>query len=155
MDFPSRNLWRWSIDTAKKSVTETQLDDRPAEFPRVADRVIGQKYRYGYMMSQVRNRESGNSTSAILKYDNDQSKREQIELRSGISAGEPVFVPSENSKFEDDGFLMTYIYDATSDQSQFVIYDAATMDSNPIASIDLPRIPDGFHGSWIPSAVAH
>ncbi|MBA03692.1 MAG: dioxygenase [Gammaproteobacteria bacterium] len=155
MDFPSPNLWRWSIDTTKKSVTETQLDDRPAEFPRVADRVVGQKYRYGYMMSPAGNRESNNSTSAILKYDNDHSKRKQIELRSGITAGEPVFVPSENSKFEDDGFLMTYIYDATSDQSQFVIYDAATMDSNPIASIDLPRIPDGFHGSWIPSAVAH
>ena len=155
MDFPSPNLWRWSIDTTKKSVTETQLDDRPAEFPRVADRVVGQKYRYGYMMSPAGNRESNNSTSAILKYDNDHSKRKQIELRSGITAGEPVFVPSENSKFEDDGFLMTYIYNATSDQSQFVIYDAATMDSSPIASIDLPRIPDGFHGSWIPSAVAH
>lgn len=155
MDFPPPNLWRWIIDTDKKNVTETQLDDRAAEFPRVADRVIGQKYRYGYMMSQGGNSGSSNVTSAILKYDNDQSKRDQIELRSGQTAGEPVFVPAENSKFEDDGFLMTFIFDAVSDQSQFVIYDAATMDSSPIASIDLPRIPDGFHGSWIPSAVAN
>jgi carotenoid cleavage dioxygenase-like enzyme len=34
-----------------------------------------------------------------------------------------------------------------------VIMDAASMDNEPVAVIDLPRIPSGFHGSWIPSSV--
>jgi carotenoid cleavage dioxygenase-like enzyme len=38
--------------------------------------------------------------------------------------------------------------------SRFVVYDAAAMDSTPVASVDLPRIPFGFHGSWIPTSVA-
>ena len=49
---------------------------------------------------------------------------------------------------------MTYVHDANSDTSQFVILDAASMDSTPVAAIDLPRIPSGFHGSWIPASVA-
>jgi carotenoid cleavage dioxygenase-like enzyme len=28
------------------------------------------------------------------------------------------------------------------------------MDETPVASIELPRIPFGFHGSWIPTTVA-
>jgi carotenoid cleavage dioxygenase len=51
MDFPSPDLWRWTIDTTNGSVKEEQIDDRAAEFPRVADSVIGLKHRYGYMMS--------------------------------------------------------------------------------------------------------
>ena len=49
---------------------------------------------------------------------------------------------------------MTFVHDAASDTSRFVVHDAATMDDEPIASVDLPRIPSGFHGSWIPTSVA-
>jgi carotenoid cleavage dioxygenase-like enzyme len=34
-----------------------------------------------------------------------------------------------------------------------VVLDAKTMDDTPIGSVDLPRIPFGFHGSWIDSSV--
>ena len=50
MDFPPPVLWRWTIDMKSGKVTEEQIDDRSAEFPRVADSVIGLKHRYGYMM---------------------------------------------------------------------------------------------------------
>jgi carotenoid cleavage dioxygenase len=49
---------------------------------------------------------------------------------------------------------MTFVYDADSDTSRYVVMDASTMDDTPIASIALPRIPFGFHGNWIPSSVA-
>ena len=51
MDFPPPDLWRFTIDTTTGKVREEQVDDRSAEFPRVADSVIGRKHRYGYMMS--------------------------------------------------------------------------------------------------------
>ena len=66
-----------------------------------------------------------------------------------------VFVPSKNNGNEDDGYLMTYVYDAKEDASRFMVMDAASMDSSPIASVELPRIPNGFHGSWIPTSVAN
>jgi carotenoid cleavage dioxygenase len=158
MDFPAPELWRWTIDTNTGQVREEQVDDRSAEFPRVADSVIGLKHRYGYMMAMSLDASPDdpmNSSGAILKYDRQTDERTEIELGRGRMGGEPVFVPSANPKDEDDGYLMTFVYDAQSDTSQFVIMDAATMDNTPVASIDLPRIPNGFHGSWIPASVAN
>ncbi len=157
MDFPPPELWRFTIDTATGKVREEQVDDRSAEFPRVADSVIGLKHRYGYMMSMS---EAGipddpiDATGAILKYDRETGARSSVEFGRGRVGGEAVFAPAADPKSEDDGYLMTFVYDARSDSSRFVIMDAATMDNEPIASVELPRIPDGFHGSWIPAAVA-
>jgi carotenoid cleavage dioxygenase len=157
MDFPSPDLWRWTIDRKSGKVSEEQVDDRSAEFPRVADSVIGLKHRYGYMMGMAldANPDDPMSTSgAILKYDREKGERSDIDFGRGRMGGESVFVPSANPNAEDDGYLMTFVYDAQSDSSQFVIMDAASMDNEPVASIDLPRVPSGFHGSWVPASVA-
>ena len=155
MDFPPPELWRWTIDTVSGKVHEEQVDDRPAEFPRVADSVIGMKHRYGYLAGMSQAKDPSEASGAILKYDRETGVRSDIEFGRGRTGGEPVFVPAANSSTEDDGYLMTYIYDASSDSSSFVIMDAASMESEPVASIDLPRIPGGFHGSWIDASVAN
>ena len=158
MDFPPPNLWRWTIDTATGKVREEQVDDKSGEFPRVADSVVGLKHRYGYLMSMS---ESGfsddpmNESGAILKYDRETGARASIEFGRGHVPGEAVFVSSANPGSEDDGWLMTYVYDAHSDNSRFVIMDAASMDNEPVASVELPRVPNGFHGNWIPASVAN
>jgi len=155
MDFPAPDLWRWTIDTQSGKVHEAQVDDRSAEFPRVADSVVGLKHRYGYMASsQGGSDDPANAAGAILKYDRESGQRADIEFGRGRVGGEPVFAPAANATSEDHGYLMTYVYDASKDSSEFVIMDAASMDNEPVASIELPRIPAGFHGSWIPAAVA-
>ncbi len=157
MDFPTPELWRWTIDTAAGTVREEQVDDRGAEFPRVADHVVGLKHRYGYMMAMSGDGNPDDPMSAsgaILKYDRDTGTRSDLELGRGRTSGEPVFVAAANARAEDDGYLMTYVYDGATDSSEFVIMDAASMDATPIATISLPRIPNGFHGSWIPASVA-
>lgn len=157
MDFSPPQLWRWKIDTKTGTVSEEQIDDRSAEFPRVADSVIGLKHRYGYMMAMSLGADPGdakNTSGAILKYDREKGERTEIDLGRGRMGGEAVFVPSATPNSEDDGYLMTFVHDAESDTSQFVIMDAATMDNEPVASVDLPRVPSGFHGSWVPASVA-
>ncbi|MDH3641369.1 MAG: carotenoid oxygenase family protein [Gammaproteobacteria bacterium] len=154
MDFPAPDLWRWTIDTSTGKVLEEQVDDRSAEFPRVADSVIGLKHRYGYMMTMSGSDDPVNASGGILKYDREKGERSEIEFGRGRVGGEPVFAPAASGKGEDDGYLMTYVYDAQSDSSSLVIMDAATMDNTPVASVELPRVPSGFHGSWIPVSVA-
>ena len=156
MDFPSPELWRWTIDTVSGQVKEEQIDDRGAEFPRVADNVVGLKHRFGYMAASGGSSDDPmNAMGAILKYDRESGARAEISFGRGRAGGEAVFVPSANPKNEDDGYLMTYVYDANTDSSSFVIMDAATMDNEPVASIALPRVPSGFHGSWVPSSIAN
>ena len=157
MDFPPPELWRWTIDTTTGKVKEEQIDDRPAEFPRVADSVVGLKHRFGYMMGIPENpdyTDPANQTGAIIKYDRDTGERVEHVLGRGRLSGEPVFVPADGGTAEDDGYLMTFVYEAETDSSTFIVLDAATMDQTPGASIELPRIPFGFHGNWIDSSVA-
>jgi carotenoid cleavage dioxygenase len=154
-DFPPPSLWRWTIDTVSGTVHQRQLDDRPAEFPRVADSKVGLQHRFGYMAAAdfVDLEEAAHRNGTLLKYDLATGTRTDLDLGRGNMPGEPVFVPAAGGTDEDDGYLMTFVYDADRDASRFVVLDAKTMDPEPIASVDLPRIPFGFHGNWIPSSV--
>ena len=148
MDFPPPELWRFTIDTTTGKVREEQVDDRSAEFPRVADSVIGLKHRFGYMMSMA---EAGipddpmSASGAILKYDRETGARSAIEFGRGRVGGEAVFAPSADPKSEDDGYLMTFLYDAHSDSSRFVIMDAAH-DGQRTRRVDRTAA----HSEWLP-----
>jgi carotenoid cleavage dioxygenase len=62
-----------------------------------------------------------------------------------------VFVPASASAAEDEGWVLTYVYDEARDASSLVVLDATGFDKPPVASVTLPqRVPFGFHGSWIP-----
>jgi len=147
---PPGCLHRWRIDVGAGRVSEQPLDDRAIEFPRLDDRRLGLPHRYGYAVYTERGVDHGIGT-ALIKYD----------LRSGASAAhdfgpgrvpaEPVFVPASPAAAEDQGWLLTYVYDAARDGSDLVILDAADFTGKPVATISLPqRVPFGFHGSWIP-----
>ena len=60
-------------------------------------------------------------------------------------------MPRSGGTAEDDGYLMTYVWQAETDTSYMVILDAANVASEPLAEIHVPRrIVAGFHSSWIP-----
>eukprot|EP00897_Mesotaenium_endlicherianum_P007231 jgi/Mesen1/6536/ME000334S05881 len=55
---------------------------------------------------------------------------------------------------EDDGWLVTYVYDQNKGASEFVIVDAKDMTGPPVARVALPqRVPYGLHGNFIPASV--
>jgi carotenoid cleavage dioxygenase len=88
---------------------------------------------------------------AIYKHDLRAGTSTTLELPRGRHAAEPFFVPRDRAETEDDGYLMTFVFDETSDTSELVIFDARTLSHDPIARVHLPaRVPYGFHGSWIP-----
>ncbi|MBW2282377.1 MAG: carotenoid oxygenase family protein [Deltaproteobacteria bacterium] len=142
-------LHRWIIDRAAGKVIEQPLDDRPGEFPRVHDRVIGLKHRFGYMAG-VGSDLSALGTS-LRKYDVERDSSWTHELGAGCQAGEPVFAPNPGAAAEDEGWILTFVYDPATDKSDLVIIDAQEFDKPPVARIHLPtRVPFGFHGSWLP-----
>ena len=139
-------LHRWVIDTKKRTVREQPLDDRPADFPRVADSVVGLKHRFGYMAGLGLDVEN-QFGSQLLKYDLESGQSWAWQTQSG-GAGEPVFV--QTGRAEDDGYVLTFVFDAARGQSDLAILDAKDFAKGPIARVELPcRVPYGFHGSWI------
>ena len=70
----------------------------------------------------------------------------------GLS-GEVVFVPRNANSAEDDGWLLSYVYDLEKERSDLVILNAQDVGGEPQAIVHLPvRVPLGFHGNWIADA---
>jgi carotenoid cleavage dioxygenase-like enzyme len=148
-DFPPATLWRWTIHSGAGSVREEQIDDVPIEFPRLDERRAGLPYRYGYAVETTSGLTSG--SRSLVRYDRTSGAVDGYELGPGREPGEPVFVPAGADAAEGEGWLMTYVYDAGRDGSDFVIFDASAPGAPPVATVALPqRVPVGFHGSWMP-----
>lgn len=147
-------LHRWTIDTAKGSVSEQPLDDRAGDFPRVHDRVTGLKHRYGYLAGTGATDGANALGATLIKYDLETGQSWTHDLGKGRQAGEPVLAASTApNSAEDDGWIMTFVYDQATDRSELLIADASHFDAPPVAKIKLPtRVPFGFHGSWLPDA---
>jgi len=139
-------LHRWTIDQASGRVTETQLDDRVVDFPRVADAVVGLKHQYGYCAAFAGSAPYG---EGLIKYNLEKGTSEYRHLDGG-QASEAVFVKDPAASGEDGGFLLSYVYQPEIDQSEVLILNAQDMLGEPAARIQIPaRVPAGFHGNWI------
>jgi carotenoid cleavage dioxygenase-like enzyme len=141
-------LHRWELDLADGRVTETPLDDRPIEFPRIDDRLTGLEHRYGYAVRNLSSKED--QANSLLRYDLRSGTSSEHDFGPGRFPGEAVFVADPSAKGEEEGWLMTMVYDAARDASDLVILDATSFAAPPVATVHLPvRVPFGFHGNWI------
>jgi carotenoid cleavage dioxygenase len=139
-------LYEWRFDLATGAVSERFLDDRPCDFPRVADADVGADERYGYVLSF-----NPAGPGVLLKHDLHAGTSETHVFPEGHMPGEPSFVGAADGTRPDDGWVMTYVHDAGTDTSYLAILDGSDFAGAPVAEVHLPRrIPTGFHGSWIP-----
>jgi carotenoid cleavage dioxygenase-like enzyme len=94
----------------------------------------------------------------VMSSDDPEDPIKIFQAPEGWYAQEPQFVPRDDAKEEDDGYLLTLMFDesqldtdghATEDaRSELWIIDARDM-TTVVAKILLPqRVPYGFHGHW-------
>ncbi|MBW4506023.1 MAG: carotenoid oxygenase family protein [Scytonematopsis contorta HA4267-MV1] len=146
-DIPRLHRWRFNMKTGK--LRDQRLDDVASEFPRINDNFLGRKTRYGYTARLAKSKSP--LFDAVIKYDFSTGKSETHEFGEGRYGGEAVFVPRSGSTVEDDGWLVTFVYDKSEDMSELVVVDAQDVTKEPIARVLIPqRVPYGFHGTWIP-----
>jgi len=143
------HLWRWTIDLATGTVAEEQLDDSFCEFPRVDDRLAGQPARFGHATT-AELPGSGPIPGALLRYDLRTGAVVRHDFGPGRTPGEAVFAPADDRP-GGPGWLITYVYDASTDTSDLVVLDTEDISADPVATVHLPqRVPYGFHGNWLP-----
>jgi carotenoid cleavage dioxygenase len=146
---PKSFAWRWTIDLTKGTVAHAPLDDIYEEFPRIDDRRSTLKNRFSYTLGLEE--PPGNEPISLIKRELETGKTEIREYRPGVVPSEAVFVPRQGGTAEDDGWIMTYVTDLAVERTDFVIYHAQALTSDPVAVVKLPvRVPIAFHGSWIP-----
>ncbi len=141
-------LRRWTLNPVSGGFSETVIDDRPQEFPRCHPMLNSKPYRYGYSVAVAG---GGSEFPAINKQDLVTGTTAVFDLGPGRHSGEPYFVPRQGASSEDDGYLLSFVYDGERDASELVVLDARDPARAPLARVMLPaRVPYGFHGSWVP-----
>jgi carotenoid cleavage dioxygenase len=140
-------LDRWRLNVVTGTHTYERIDDRPQEFPRINESLVGLRHQFGYCAGVG----SNFAQDTLIKVNLD---TRQVEARTDTSRygyGEPVFIPRDGASSEDDGYVMALRLDHETDKSDLAIFDAQAITDDPIAVVHVPaRIPNGFHGNWIP-----
>jgi carotenoid cleavage dioxygenase-like enzyme len=141
-------LHRWTLDLRTGGVKEEQLDDVLAEFPRMDNRRLGRRTRHAYHQRFARS--STLLFDAVVKYDTDEGTSEVHEWPAGWFGGETVFAPRASDGAEDDGWLLTFVVDEASGESELHVLDARHVSEAPVARVKIPRrVPTGYHTWWV------
>ncbi len=142
-------LDRWTINPKTQTVNEEIVDARGQEFPRCHPGLNGKPYRYGYTVAV-----EDYSFPAIYKHDMQTGTATEFNMGPGRHSAEPIFIPKEGATAEDEGYLMTYVFDETKNATDLVILDAQDLSRPALAEVHLPvRVPYGFHGNWVPDSI--
>ncbi|OUC14825.1 MAG: Apocarotenoid-15,15'-oxygenase [Alkalinema sp. CACIAM 70d] len=145
-------LWRFRLDLVTGTVDRQLLNGRCCEFPVVHPALVGRSYRYAYMGAA--DRPVGNMPlQAIAKVDVTTGAEIVHSFAPHGYVSEPIFVP-RNAAYplqgaEDDGWVLTLVYDGQRDRSSLVILDGQTLE--PVTRLWLKHhVPYGLHGTFTP-----
>jgi carotenoid cleavage dioxygenase len=146
-------LWRYRMNLRTGATREECLDNGPnIEFPTYDAQRTGRHSRYAYLVDH---------DPAILrwtglrKYDTDTGH-----CLGAFSDGHPDcwyseswFAPADGQRAEDDGYVVSFVWNARTRSQQLQVFDAHDITQGPVARVHLPhRIPPGFHACWVRKA---
>jgi carotenoid cleavage dioxygenase len=137
--------WRMNMKTG--ATKEYIVDQTISEFPVVNLSYTGRKTRYSYHATIPDT--STQLFDGLIKYDLETGSNETHKFPANCFGSEPAFVPRENPRSEDDGYVVTFITNAVEETSSLLILDAQNITAKPLAEVHIPqRVPLGFHGTW-------
>jgi len=142
-------LHRCRFNLRTGAVREEQLDDASTEFPSIDLRWLGRRSRYAYNVHI--SPEPTLLFDAIVKYDTVDKTSQTYAMGPGRWASEAPFAPRPGGIADDDGWLVTFVYDENQQRSELLILDASDITQGPVARVLIPRrVPIGFHACWVP-----
>ena len=143
------HMHRYRFDLRSGRTTEETIDDDNSEFPSINLGMVGERTRYAYNMHI--SPEKTLLFDGVMKYDVESGRATTHWFGDGRSGSEAPFAPRPGASAEDDGFLLSYVYDERDGRSEVEVLDATDLAAGPLCSIRLPvRVPLGFHATWIP-----
>jgi len=151
---------KYEFNLATGKATSTVMSDAHGyEFPCFNLDYAGYKSKYTYLATYMETmpgtqKEMENSHfTGFIKFDIEQEKQlARIKLGENEVCGEVFYQPRDGATEEDDGYLMTFVFNWATQKSQYVMWDAKTLtdESKPVLKVQLNhRIPNGFHSYFI------
>ena len=144
-----RRMYRMSLDLASRQVSNEQFSDVFCEFSRVDERRMGKDYRYGFAASSNRDWGDAHGYNCTGRYDFETGETLLWEYGPEANAGEPVYVADPDSEREEDGWLMSFVYNP-GEGAFLSVLSAGDIARGPVAKVHIPgRVPNGFHANWM------
>ena len=146
-------LSRYRLNMRLGTSTVTRISEQAMEFPQINRRQWGRNYRYGYSLTI--GMEDGHvdydGATGFMKFDVQTGASQRYDFTSGASPAEPLFVPAVDAADEDHGYVLSYVYEPSTNSSDLWVMEAEDISKGPVAKVKLPvRVPFGFHGVWMP-----
>lgn len=146
-------LYEWRFDLRTGQTRERVIDDvLNSEFPVINAAYQGRPNRWSYHIVFPPGGREEPRFPGLVKYD----------LHTGgylaYSAGpqyfynEPGFAPRDQPSSEDDGYLVTLVWNPVDQRSEIQVFDAlgGRLGAGPVARLILPRrVPNGFHATYV------
>lgn len=141
------SLMRLRVDLASGKVASQGFGTGNAnEFPRINPQRVGGAYRYAYIANNEPGEERG-LQRRVTRVDMENGKAAFHDFGPGRYVGEPVFVPARREGEEDDGYLITLVFDAAEERTEVVGLDARDVAAKPLFVARLKHhVPFSLHG---------
>jgi all-trans-8'-apo-beta-carotenal 15,15'-oxygenase len=151
-NWPSKGmaaLTRLRIDLPTGKVeSESRAAGTANEFPRIHPGRVGVRHRYVYLASNPADRNEGL-----------QQRLTRVDMESGAAVshdfgpdgypGEPMFIPANGDGDEDDGTVVTVVFDSADRCSDIVGLDARDLSARPLFVARLKHhVPYSLHGTF-------
>ena len=144
------HVHRYRFDMKSGCTREQRLDDENTEFPSIDQRRNGTRARYANTM-HISN-ERSLAFDGLTRYDLESGDSRTHWYGKGRWGSESPFAPRPGGDGEDDGYVVSYVYDTVTETSEVIVLDAARVDEGPVARVGIPvRVPLGFHATWVPA----
>ncbi|MCP5128592.1 MAG: carotenoid oxygenase family protein [Pseudomonadales bacterium] len=141
-------LYRFDLNLATGELDKQPVANAVAgEFPMWNWRYTGSEHRYTYLATIFENGTPWDF-NALQKIDHASGRVIAHDFGPGRFTSEACFVAAPNAADEDDGYLVSIVYNADRKKSEVVIVDAREL-QDEIAVIPLHHhLPFGFHGNF-------
>lgn len=142
---------RLEINVDSGVFTKHVLSRERFELATLPPHLTGKENRYLYALkfNYDQNKDAPQLKGVgVLKYDLKSNSYKEWNLKNG-ACSVPIFVPKPNGASEDDGVIITTVYDTQKNKSYLIVLDGVNL--TEIARAETPQIiPQGLHGIFIP-----
>ena len=149
---PRYRAVRATIDPRRLTAHAEPLWSVPCEFPAIDERRAGGRHRNLYVVVQAPEgaREHMPPSFDVGRIDTETGRVAVATMPAGSYASQPLFVPRRGGERDDDGWLVTLVYDSERHASHAAVLDAAAPDRGVLARAWFDHhVPPPFHGTWM------
>ena len=143
-----KSLWRYEIDLGSRTVSKDKLSDVQCYFGTVRPNQSTQKHDQIFMAIGGLGDETA-PPQGIARYDCKSESMDSWTPEAHEFCGEPMFAPKVGAASEDEGYLLTVLFDGKSEKSELLVFESNALAVGPVCRIPVGiGIPHGLHGCF-------